>query len=312
MTFWNLRSRAPSFSIFFRYSSSVVAPIHCISPRARAGFKRLAASIEPAALPAPTMVCISSINKIISLFLANSLSTPFILSSNSPRYFVPATNDAISRDTTRFPNNIRETLRCMMRKARPSTIADLPTPGSPISTGLFFLRRLSICARRSISTSRPTTGSSLFSSAARVISLPNLSNIGVSLPLLRVFGRDAVGLPCCWCEFPLPDAGSFSSSYSSSLYDVPAVGSDMLADIRYNLSYVIPACVNLFIKGIDWTSLLWKMAKRICTGSTISFFSNLASRALSLIMRFVKSPTVSFAPVWGDKSNNSSSNSCCN
>ena len=56
------------------------------------------------------------------------------------------------------------------------------SPGSPMSTGLFFLRRLSTCARRSISTSRPTTGSSRSSMAARVMSWPNLSSIGVSLP----------------------------------------------------------------------------------------------------------------------------------
>jgi hypothetical protein len=38
-----------------------------------------------------------------------------------------------------------------MRWARPSTIAVLPTPGSPISTGLFFWRRERICMIRSIS-----------------------------------------------------------------------------------------------------------------------------------------------------------------
>lgn len=58
--------------------------------------------------------------------------------------------------------------------------ADFPTPGSPISTGLFFFRRLNICAIRSISLSRPTTGSSRFSIAARVISVPKLSKTGVS------------------------------------------------------------------------------------------------------------------------------------
>jgi hypothetical protein len=48
-----------------------------------------------------------------------------------------------------------------MRCARPSAIAVLPTPGSPISTGLFFLRRDSTWMTRSISFSRPITGSSL-------------------------------------------------------------------------------------------------------------------------------------------------------
>ena len=215
-----------------------VAPMHCISPRARAGLRRLAASIVPEALPAPTIVWSSSIKSIMSLFFDSSLRMAFIRSSNCPRYFVPATIDAMSsdmtrlpksmRDTfrcyesiykllanvtdtpqmgasfsddedeeddemfqkgdnenrtsstanapdamssdmTRLPKSMRDTFRCTIRNASPSTMADLPTPGSPISTGLFFLRRLSICARRSISTSRPITGSRRFSSAARVM-----------------------------------------------------------------------------------------------------------------------------------------------
>ena len=48
-----------------------------------------------------------------------------------------------------------------MRCARPSTIAVLPTPGSPISTGLFLVRRCSTWMVRRISSSRPITGSSL-------------------------------------------------------------------------------------------------------------------------------------------------------
>ena len=48
-----------------------------------------------------------------------------------------------------------------MRCARPSTMAVLPTPGSPISTGLFLVRRRETCMTRRISSSRPMTGSSL-------------------------------------------------------------------------------------------------------------------------------------------------------
>ncbi len=48
-----------------------------------------------------------------------------------------------------------------IRSDRPSAIAVLPTPGSPINTGLFFVRRLSTCMHRRISSSRPMTGSSL-------------------------------------------------------------------------------------------------------------------------------------------------------
>ena len=53
-----------------------------------------------------------------------------------------------------------------MRWARPSTIAVLPTPGSPISTGLFLVRRERTWITRRISSSRPITGSSLPCSAA--------------------------------------------------------------------------------------------------------------------------------------------------
>ena len=71
-----------------------------------------------------------------------------------------------------------------MRCARPSTIAVLPTPGSPISTGLFLVRRCRTWIVRRISSSRPITGSSLpararavrstvyFSSAWRFSSAP--------------------------------------------------------------------------------------------------------------------------------------------
>ena len=50
-TGWNRRSRAASFSMYLRYSSSVVAPMQRSSPRASAGFSRLAASLPPSAAP---------------------------------------------------------------------------------------------------------------------------------------------------------------------------------------------------------------------------------------------------------------------
>ena len=62
---WNRRARAASFSTCLRYSSSVVAPMQCSSPRASAGFSRLDASIAPSALPAPISVCISSMNRMM-------------------------------------------------------------------------------------------------------------------------------------------------------------------------------------------------------------------------------------------------------
>ena len=48
------------------------------------------------------------------------------------------------------------TIRC----ARPSAMAVLPTPGSPMSTGLFFVLRGRMRITFLISASRPMTGSS--------------------------------------------------------------------------------------------------------------------------------------------------------
>ncbi|SGA28777.1 Uncharacterised protein [Chlamydia abortus] len=55
-----------------------------------------------------------------------------------------------------------------MRKAKPSAIAVFPTPGSPISMGLFFVLRDSTCTVRRISSSLPMTGSSFPSFANKV------------------------------------------------------------------------------------------------------------------------------------------------
>ena len=160
--FWKRRSSAASFSMYLRYSSSVVAPTQCSSPRASAGLSMLPASIAPSALPAPTMVCSSSMKTMVwPSSLASSFSTFFRRSSNSPRYLAPASSAAMSSDSTRLFLSDSGTSPAMMRWARPSTMAVLPTPGSPISTGLFLVRRCSTWIARRISSSRPITGSSL-------------------------------------------------------------------------------------------------------------------------------------------------------
>ncbi len=102
------------------------------------------ASIAPSAAPAPMSVCTSSITKIT--FPAERISSMIFLrrSSNSPRYLVPATNNPISRVTTRFSSRISGISLLAIREANPSAIAVLPTPGSPINTGLFFVRRPNI------------------------------------------------------------------------------------------------------------------------------------------------------------------------
>ena len=111
-------------------------------------------------------------------------------SSNSPRYFAPATIAARSRLTRRLSRRDSGTSPSTMRAARPSTTAVLPTPGSPMRTGLFFVRRESTWTTRRISESRPMTGSSLPSRAAAVRSVPYCSrasppSLGVSEVTLR-------------------------------------------------------------------------------------------------------------------------------
>ncbi len=143
----------------------------------------LDASIAPSAAPAPIMVCISSINKITSPDFLISSITFFSRSSNSPRYFAPATMAARSRVTTLLSLSISGIFPSTILWAKPSTTAVLPTPGSPIRQGLFLVLLLSTCITRSISSSLPTTGSSLFSDASSVRCLPNLSKVGVALGL---------------------------------------------------------------------------------------------------------------------------------
>ena len=176
-TCWNLRSRAGSFSMCLRNSSSVVAPIMRNSPRASIGLSMLLASMDPSAAPAPTTVCISSMNVMTSPWESViSLSTAFSRSSNSPRYLAPATMAARSSEMRRRFLRLSGTSPSTMRRANPSTMAVLPTPGSPMSTGLFLVRRARTWMVRRISSSRPMTGSSLPLRASAVRSRPYFSS----------------------------------------------------------------------------------------------------------------------------------------
>ncbi len=67
-------------------------------------------------------------------------------------------------------------------------MAVLPTPGSPISTGLFLVRRDSTWMVRRISSSRPITGSSLPVRA----SFGEVAGIFLER-VIGVLGRGAVG-----------------------------------------------------------------------------------------------------------------------
>ena len=140
-TGWKRRSRAASFSIYFRYSFRVVAPRQRISPRPRAGLMMLAASTAPSADPAPTMVWSSSMKRITSPDFFTSSRAFLMRSSNSPRYLVPATMPERSRERMRLSSRSSGTSPRTIFRARPSAMAVLPTPGSPMRQGLFLVRR---------------------------------------------------------------------------------------------------------------------------------------------------------------------------
>src|SRR5918997_764891 len=206
-TGWKRRSRAASFSMFLRYSSTVVAPTRCSSPLARAGLSIFEASIEPSAAPAPATVCSSSIKMTCLSESSRSSSITFLRrSSNSPRYLVPATNPARSSCRTLLSFKVSGTSSLTILWAIPSTIAVLPTPGSPMSTGLFLVRLLRISMVVSTSSARPMTGSSLPSRAIWVRSRLYSSRVGVEPPGLRfvigsqgeqdVLGTDVGGAKC--------------------------------------------------------------------------------------------------------------------
>ena len=120
----------------------MVAPTHWTSPRDSVGLRMFAASSEPSAEPAPISEWISSMKMITSSergqlgddALQPLLELPAVLGARRRPARDPAPGCACSSsDGGTSPST--------MRVASPSTIAVLPTPGSPSSTGLFLRRR---------------------------------------------------------------------------------------------------------------------------------------------------------------------------
>jgi len=212
--------------MYLRYSFSVVAPMHCNSPRESAGLKMLEASIAPSAAPAPTMVWSSSIKMMTFLARLISSITALMRSSNWPRYLVPATMRARSRVMTFLSIRISGTMPPEISCARPSTMAVLPTPASPMSTGLFLVRRQRIWMTRRISFLRPMTGSSSPLRASSVRSRPKALSAGVLSSFFSPGapasagerGDDIASSPGCpGAAPPMADGPSAENCGSSSL-----------------------------------------------------------------------------------------------
>ena len=107
-------------------------------------------------------------------------SAAFSRCSKAPRNWVPATMPARSSAMTRTPRSGSGTSFSAIRRARPSAIAVLPTPASPISAALFLRRRVSVSTTCSISLVRPMTGSTRPARASAVRSVPNSSRVCVA------------------------------------------------------------------------------------------------------------------------------------
>ena len=162
-------------------------------------------SIEPDELPEPTRVWISSMNTMMLGLAWSSSIITFILSSNWPRYFVPATTEVKSRFTILLSTKFLGQSPLIIFIAKPSTSAVLPQPGSPKIIGLFFFLRDMIWAILKISLSRPITGSNLPASANLFKSLLKLSNTGVLLSddcfcfLLIILSSSSIKSFICFC-----------------------------------------------------------------------------------------------------------------
>ena len=95
----------------------------------------------------------------MSSLSSTSFNNLFILSSNSPLYLVPATNDAIATDNILLFFKPSGTKSDTILLANSSTMAVFPTPASPINKGLFLVLLDNISIILFISLSLPTTGS---------------------------------------------------------------------------------------------------------------------------------------------------------
>ena len=116
-----------------------------------------------------------------------SFKTALRRSSNSPRYLAPATKAPKSSSQMVLFLRLLGTSPATILWASPSTIAVLPTPGSPIKTGLFLLLRDKIRITFLTSSSRPITGSTLLSRAFFVISRPYLSKTFFNSSLFSLY-----------------------------------------------------------------------------------------------------------------------------
>lgn len=152
-TGWKRSAAAGSAASTARWPSGVVAAISGRSERARTGHSGVSAC-------GPSTACRSATNSSRrSPQVRISSSSRATRSAASPRRSGPPSRAGTSSATIRAPRSGSGTAPLTTRWAIAATIARLPTPGSPTSSGRSRCRRESTSITCSISSSRPMTGS---------------------------------------------------------------------------------------------------------------------------------------------------------
>ena len=163
--------------MYLRYSSSVVAPIVCSSPRASIGLSRFEASIAPSAAPAPDdRVELVDEQDDLALGVLDVLEDGLEpLLELAPELGAGDERAEVERDDPLVLERLGDVAP---DDALGEALGDgrLADPGSPMRTGLFLVRRRRTWMTRRISSSRPMTGSSLPARASAVRSRPYFSS----------------------------------------------------------------------------------------------------------------------------------------
>ena len=149
MTGWKRRSRAASFSMYFGiHQRGRTDGAQLAAGKLRLEHVRCVGGTFGRPGPDNRMKLVDKEDDLPSEDVT-SLRNALRRSSNSPRNFAPAIIAPMSMAMTRLflsDSGVTPTIR----RARPSTIAVLPTPGSPIRTGLFLVRRDRTCMVRDL------------------------------------------------------------------------------------------------------------------------------------------------------------------
>ncbi len=126
----------------------------------------------------------------------------------------PACSMPMSSSHSSILRNGCGTSPAAIRRASPSTTAVLPTPASPVSSGLFCLRRIRISTIWRISSSRPTTGSILPSCARSVRFCPYWASVPCAVGVAPVL---AASTAACWLSLLAASSVSKLSLKASTL-----------------------------------------------------------------------------------------------